>query len=122
MDIQVSSNFERYLYYKLAGSGIKVSEFMAGFMQNGVARLDFNTRGFDESFQAGSADDAETLATIRDIFEQEDYLVDPHTAGGISVGNRFRTAEIPLLCLSTAHPAKFEDAISRAVPGLFPHH
>ena len=122
MDIQVSSNFERYLYYKLDASGVKVSEFMAGFMQNGVARLDFNTRGFDESFQAGSADDAETLATIRDIFEQEDYLVDPHTAVGISVGNRFRTAEIPLLCLSTAHPAKFEDAISRAVPGLVPHH
>ncbi|MCH8258169.1 MAG: threonine synthase, partial [Proteobacteria bacterium] len=69
-----------------------------------------------------SADDTETLATIRASFEQEDYLVDPHTAVGISVGNRFRTAEIPLLYLSTAHPAKFEDAISRAVPGLVPHH
>ena len=122
MDIQVSSNFERYLYYKLDGSSEKVAEFMTGFLQKGVARLDFNTRGFDESFMAGSVGDAETLETIRDIYEQEDYLVDPHTAVGISVGRRLRTPDIPLLCLSTAHPAKFEDAISRADPELIPHH
>lgn len=122
MDIQVSSNFERYLYYKLDGSCEKVAEFMGGFLQKGMARLDFNTRGFDESFMAGSVGDSETLGTIRDIYEQEDYLVDPHTAVCISVGSRLRTPETPLLCLSTAHPAKFENAISRAVPGLASHH
>ncbi len=122
MDIQVSSNFERYLYYALDGSCEKVSEFMAGFLDEGVARLDFNTSGFDESFLAGSADDEETLKTIRNIYEEENYLVDPHAAVGISVGNRLRTPDVPLLCLSTAHPAKFEGAINKAIPGLTPSH
>jgi len=76
------------------------------------------------TLQAISATSAafQTLGTIRDIYEQEDYLVDPHTAVCISVGSRLRTPETPLLCLSTAHPAKFENAISRAVPGLASHH
>jgi threonine synthase len=122
MDIQVSSNFERYLYYKLGGSGEKVTAFMAAFLRNGRSRLDFNTRQFDESFASGSAGDPETLDTIRRIYEQQGYLLDPHTAVGISVASSLRSAEIPLLCLATAHPAKFEDAIGRAVPGLSSHH
>ncbi len=122
MDIQVSSNFERYLYYKLGGSCAKVTEFMAGFIDSGVARLDFNTREFDETFLTGSVSDVETLHTIRQIYEEHNYLVDPHTAVGIRVGRQQRTAGIPLLCLSTAHPAKFEDAISRALPAIEPHH
>lgn len=122
MDIQVSSNFERYLYYQLGGSCEKVAEFMTQFAESGVARFDFNTRGFDDSFRAGSVSDAQTLETIRGIYEKDDYLIDPHTAVGIRVGRQLRTPGIPLLCLSTAHPAKFEGAISRAVPGVVPHH
>ncbi len=122
MDIQVSSNFERYLYYALDGSCEKVSEFMADFLGEGVARLDFNTSEFDDSFLAGSVDDTETLKTIRSLYEQHNYLVDPHTAVGISVGNRLRTPDVPLLSLSTAHPAKFEGAISKAIPGHITSH
>ncbi len=122
MDIQVSSNFERYLYYKLDRNGKKVSDFFDKFLQDGNAKLDFNTRSFDESFIAGSASDIETRDTIASIYQEYNYLVDPHTAVGIHVGNQHRTSGIPLLCLSTAHPAKFEDVIRRSIPDLVPHH
>jgi threonine synthase len=122
MDIQVSSNFERYLYYQLDGSCEKVRRFMTSFLESGVARLDFNTRGFDETFLTGSASDTETLETIRLVYESDNYLIDPHTAVGIKVGQELGTAGIPLLCLSTAHPAKFEAAIRRALPDIAPHH
>jgi threonine synthase len=122
MDIQVSSNFERYLYYQLDGSCEKVNRFMTNFLQSGVAHLDFNTRSFDETFLTGSVSDAETLETIRLVYESDNYLIDPHTAVGIKVGKELGTAGIPLLCLSTAHPAKFEDAICRALPDIAPHH
>lgn len=122
MDIQVSSNFERYLYYQLDGSCEKVRRFMTNFLESGVARLDFNTRGFDETFLTGSVSDAWTLKTIRLVYESDDYLIDPHTAVGIKVGQELGTAGIPLLCLATAHPAKFEDAIRRALPDIAPHH
>ena len=118
MDIQVASNFERYLFYQLGEDPAKVKAFIDRFLETGEARLDFNTPGFDEAFVAGSADDEETLATIREIYQSRDYLVDPHTAVGVAVGRRFAEPEVPLLCLATAHPAKFDVAIARALPGI----
>ncbi len=124
MDIQVSSNFERYLYYQLGGetradkAAGEVRAFMEGFARTGSAKLDFNTPGFDDTFVTGSASDEETLATIRAVRERTGYLVDPHTAVGIHVGQACRNPEIPLLCLSTAHPAKFEDAMHHALPDI----
>lgn len=122
MDIQVASNFERYLFYKLDGSAEKVKEFMKSFAENGRAELKFNTRRFDETFLAGSADDAQTVKTMQRLYEEEDYLVDPHTAVGIAVGMRFRNPDLPLLCLATAHPAKFEDVVRKAIPEATPGH
>ncbi|MEX2488787.1 MAG: threonine synthase [Pseudomonadales bacterium] len=116
MDIQVASNFERYLFYQLGESPAKVNEFMQSFAESGSAKVDFNTRRFDDVFLAGSASDDETLTTIRRVYLEEGYLADPHTAVGIVVGNRLRDPDLPLLCLATAHPAKFEDAIHKAVP------
>lgn len=118
MDIQVASNFERYLFYQLGENPEKVNAFMEAFGRDGEARLDFNTASFDAGFVAGAADDEETVQTIRSIHESEDYLVDPHTAVGICVAKRFRDPQTPLLCLATAHPAKFEKAMQRALPGV----
>lgn len=117
MDIQVASNFERYLFYRLGEDPEKVKAFMDDFHETGEARLDFNTETFDAEFVAGAAGDEETVATIRDIHASHDYLVDPHTAVGITVARRFRDPGVPLLCLATAHPAKFEDAMRKALPG-----
>ncbi|MCB1645136.1 MAG: threonine synthase [Pseudomonadales bacterium] len=122
MDIQVSSNFERYLYYKLDGSAEKVRHFMQQFADTGRAELPFNTENFDDVFLAGAASNEETLATIRSYYDNEGYLPDPHTAVGLAVMKRFRDSEVPLVCLSTAHPAKFEDAIQEALPGVHATH
>lgn len=118
MDIQLASNFERYLFYQLGKNPERVSAFMKSAATDAGARLAFNTKRFDHSFIADSADDAATLATIRAVYETEQYLVDPHTAVGITVARRFRDAEVPLLCLATAHPAKFDQAMHEALPGI----
>ena len=122
MDIQVASNFERYLYYEMAQSAPRVNEFMTQFSAAGSASLNFNTRRLNEAFLAGSATDEETLQTIKWCYGEFDYLVDPHTAVGIHVGQKLHQDDIPLLCLSTAHPAKFEHAMARALPGVLVGH
>ncbi len=122
MDIQVSSNFERYLYYKFDGNSEKVQAFMKEFLETGKARILFNSKSFDEVFRTASASDAVTLDVVSKIYQDSGYLVDPHTAVGVYAGRLLRTKGIPLLCLSTAHPAKFEDAIERAAPEAAPGH
>jgi len=116
MDIQVSSNFERYLYYALDGSSEKVNEFMGSFANTGAASIEFNTPSFDQQFVAGSASNEQTLSAIRSIYESEGYIADPHTAVGLHVGKQFCRAEVPVIHLSTAHPAKFDAAIKLALP------
>ena len=122
MDIQVSSNFERYLYYALNGSSQKVREFMISFAQTGSASIPFNTEVFDQQFAAGSASNEQTLATIKRIYETEGYIADPHTAVGLHVGQQFRRVGVPVIHLATAHPAKFDTAIRLALPGVHATH
>jgi threonine synthase len=66
-------------------------------------------------FAAGSADEAETAATIQQTYAATGFLPDPHTAVGLAVAARHRKAGVPMVALSTAHPAKFPDAVRAAV-------
>ncbi len=118
MDIQVASNFERYLFYRLGEQGTKVTEFMQTFSEQGSVSMHYNTPRVDECFRADSATDKQTIDTISAIYRGHGYLVDPHTAVGIHVGRRLHDSDIPLVCLATAHPAKFDGAMSRALPGV----
>ncbi len=115
MDIQVASNFERYLYFMFARDPGKVVEFMGAFAETGVAVANFNTLNFDPVFRTGMVTDEQTLETIRALYDDNRYLSDPHTAVGIAVGAEKRDASIPLVSLATAHPAKFDDAILSAL-------
>jgi len=116
MNIQVASNFERYLYYRLGSSGSKVKEFMERFAAHGEASVHYNTRHVDEAFRAGAASDAETLAMIRHYHDTSGYWADPHTAVGLHVARKFQRDEFPMVCMATAHPAKFVDIISSVIP------
>lgn len=111
MDIQVASNFERYLFYRLGGAPLRVKSLMAEFAASG--RIDIG--GADPAFAAGRGTTAETLATIRKYYERYGYLLDPHTAVGVAVAEKFADPAVPTVCLATAHPAKFPQAISDAI-------
>ncbi|MBL6689806.1 MAG: threonine synthase [Pseudomonadales bacterium] len=116
MDIQVSSNFERYLYYQFGQDASRVTGFMNEFLVHGSATVNFNTVNFDDAFATGCVSDEETLNTIVATYEATGYLLDPHTAVGVHVAASRRNPELPLVCMATAHPAKFDDVIRKGLP------
>ena len=122
MDIQVASNFERYLFYQLDKSSTKVRQVMEDFKVTGTVSLKSSWSKQDRTFLAGAASDMETINTIRYFRDQYNYLIDPHTAVGISVAQRIHQKDLPLLCLSTAHPAKFDRAMKAALPDEIVQH
>ncbi len=114
MDIQVASNFERFLSYALGGDAKKVRAVMEQIIRTGVWRFE----SFDRTaFRSSRADDAEISEIIRRVHAQHGYLVDPHTACAFKDLDPTRTSVV----LATAHPAKFPDAI-RAATGVTPTH
>ncbi|MDH7500083.1 MAG: threonine synthase [candidate division NC10 bacterium] len=116
MDIQVASNFERYLYYLFRENPSSVREAMASFQKSG--KLIFGKEwvaAVREDFTSASVNQEETLATIRQFYESEGYLLDPHSAVGLKAGFLCQEDHLPLLCLVTAHPGKFKDAVQAAI-------
>ncbi len=123
MDIQIASNFERYLYYRTGEDGCRVADLMAQFSEGKNICIPPDSDGrVDPLIQADQADSAATLATISDMYKEHGYLLDPHTAVGVHVGRSLRSPDEPLLCLATAHPAKFGDAIEQATGEDLAHH
>lgn len=116
MDIQVASNFERYLYYLLDQDAKAVADVMARFSHDKQMRFSEDQIGqVQQLFAAAAINDAETIETISQFHRETGYTLDPHTAVGVAVGRKTRTGGCPLVCLATAHPAKFGDAVSRAI-------
>ena len=119
MDIQVASNFERFLYYRL-GSSEALEAFMADFSATGSARVE-DDRPMDEAILPAAVSEEETMATIGDVYAREGYVLDPHTAVGVAAARRFQ-APGPVVCLATAHPAKFPESVNAAVGRDVAHH
>jgi threonine synthase len=110
MDIQVSSNHERLLFELLGRDGDRTADLLTRFRGLGSVEVPRDPR-----FDAARIDDAGTLAVIRDVYEQTGTLVDPHTAVGIGAARACRhDPAVPMVCLATAHPAKFPDAVEQA--------
>lgn len=115
MDIQVASNFERYLYYLFDENPEAVRRAFAGLAENG--RMNFSLdqrRRVAEEFLSRSVTQEETLKTIASFHAETGYLLDPHTAVGVKAALDFASWDIPLVCLATAHPAKFGEAVIKA--------
>ncbi|MDD2867234.1 threonine synthase [Neomegalonema sp.] len=126
MDIQISSNFERLVFELLDRDGAATS----GLMQDLSAKGEFvlPPRALERlraEFDSASADEAETRAVIARIRREAGFLVDPHSAVGISAATRVRgDSRRPMVALATAHPAKFPEAVEAATgerPALPPH-
>ncbi|MCF7837606.1 MAG: threonine synthase [Candidatus Marinimicrobia bacterium] len=122
MDIQVASNFERYLHHRLGDDSALTRQVMTDFEQHGRLTLPPAARAADPLFLAERGDTPATLATIRRYYEEYGYLLDPHTAVGVAAAERHLDPAIPTICLATAHPAKFPDAIRQALGQDCAHH
>jgi threonine synthase len=110
MDIQVSSNHERLLFELLGRDGAATAELVGRFRDLGAVEAPRSPE-----FLAGRATDAEILAEIRQRRADDGYLADPHTAVGLHVARSLGLgAERPVVCLATAHPAKFPDPVEQA--------
>lgn len=127
MDIMVSSNFERMLFDLYDRDGAQINSLMNEFKNSGALHL--APAALDKAralFSSYRLSDEETVAVIKDVYENTEYLLDPHTAIGVQAARKTRRdTSTPMICLATAHPAKFPEAVKQAVaegdPAL-PHH
>lgn len=115
MDIQVSSNFERLLFEAAGRDAAEVRACMESLKQSGsftvpAAALERIRAEFD----AGRASEEETAQTIRETLENSGYLADPHTATALKVAREKAIPGETMIVLSTAHPAKFPQAVKDA--------
>lgn len=120
MDIQVASNFERYLFYFFGEDPVRVSAFIQQFQSDGHASL--GAPPADPLFASTAVSNKDTEATIRDTFARTGYISDPHTAVGLSAARRFKELR-PMVCIGTAHPAKFPevvDAVLKSASAIHP--
>ncbi|WP_111559770.1 threonine synthase [Paracoccus sediminilitoris] len=124
MDIQVSSNFERALYLAYGGDAGAVSQLMDELKTGGFAISQGALQTLRDQYLSGRVSEEETLDTIRAMREATGEILCPHSAVGVAVANRHLEPGVPMVTLATAHPAKFPDAVERAIgvrPGLPPH-
>jgi threonine synthase len=121
MDIQISSNFERLLFELADRNAERVKELMAeiGEPRRNERRMTLSSDEVElmrQFFDAARTSEAETLSEIRRIWTETGMLIDPHTAVGTAAARRVvRDPEVPMITLATAHPAKFPDAITKAI-------
>jgi len=127
MDIQVSSNFERLLFEASERDAAAVRGLMAGLSQSRSFAIAPEPLARIRRDFASAAVDEETVAQeMRRTYDAAGYLLDPHTAVGVHAGRALIDDDprTPVIALSTAHPAKFPDAVWRATgvrPELPPH-
>jgi threonine synthase len=116
MDIMVSSNFERLLFDLYDRDGREIRYLMASFENGGGLRLhDQGLAKARELFSSYRMDDEEMLIVLNQVYQSSDYLLDPHSAIGMAAARAQRAnTDTPMICLATAHPAKFPEAIINA--------
>jgi threonine synthase len=114
MDIQVASNFERYLYYLLDEDPKSVSSLMNQFKLEGKIKIGSEKlQRIQDDFAAHGVMGDECLQTIRQYYDQSNYLLDPHTACGVAAYEKCNDSHEVCVTLATAHPAKFNESIER---------
>ncbi|MFG6081672.1 threonine synthase [Paracoccus litorisediminis] len=115
MDIQVSSNFERALWLAYGQDGAAVSQLMDELKSGGFAISQGALEHLREIYVSGRASEAETTAMIATIRDETAEVICPHTAVAVKVARENLRPGVPMISLSTAHPAKFPDAVEAAI-------
>ncbi len=116
MDIQVSSNFERLLFEACGRDAGSIRALMGSLAQSRRFSVSGHAlTAMRTLFSAGRAGEEEVAATMRAWMREAEYCADPHTAVGLAVAEKeARDSSVPMVVLSTAHPAKFPDAVQAA--------
>ncbi len=115
MDIQVSSNFERALYYAYGSDGAAIAALMDEMKTTGGFAISQGAlEMLRDSFASGACSEDETLATIKSAYATTGEVLCPHSAVGVHVAMD-HVGATPMITLATAHPAKFPDAVERAM-------
>ncbi|MFN3715814.1 MAG: threonine synthase [Thiobacillus sp.] len=118
MDISKASNFERFVFDLSGRDAAKIRQLWGAVESGGSLDLKADglfarVAGF--GMVSGSSSHANRMDTIRTVYEVYGTMIDPHTADGLKVGLEHREPGVPLVCMETAQPAKFEDAIREAL-------
>ncbi len=112
MDIQISSNFERVLFDICERNSATVNRYMKALKQQGLFQLsEHEVQKLQSLFVASKVTNEETIATMARLYQQQ-RVIDPHTAVGIGAAEKSDYDKV--ICLSTAHPAKFPDVVKQA--------
>lgn len=119
MDILLSSNFERYLYYVTGENSLRVSELMNNLAKDSSLSVSKDELSeIQKEFYGGFASEDETIASIKKVYSESSYLMDPHTAVGYSVLQKYLKEsgdKTHTVIISTAHPYKFPYAAASAL-------
>jgi threonine synthase len=121
MDICVSSNFERYLFFLCGNDASKLAEWMKTFEE--TKKLTITGELLEKAqkdFTSARADTKMTLETIRDYNDKYGYILCPHTAVGISAIHQTGDVNETMVSLATAHEGKFPAAVNQIVDPLPP--
>ena len=114
MDIQIASNFERLLY-DIKDCNSEVTKDVMSKIKNNTYQIDNSDLDqIKKNFTSEMLDESETIKTIKDIYQKNKVVVDPHTAVGIGAAKKLGLEE-NCVVLSTAHPCKFPKAIEDAI-------
>jgi threonine synthase len=126
MDIMVSSNFERLMFDLYGRDGKALAKQMNAWKSDEGSIEDYRWRAARQLFDSWSLNDEETCDVIKDVYEQTEYLIDPHTAIGVGAARECRRdGSIPMITLATAHPVKFPEAVEKSgvdISPELPHH
>lgn len=120
MDISRASNFERFVFDLLGRDATRVNDLFGTQVRQGGFSLaedaDFSKAAAEYGFASGSSTHADRVATIKDVHERLNVLIDPHTADGVHVARQWRDEiETPIIVLETALPVKFAETINEAI-------
>lgn len=115
MDIQISSNLERLLFYKSGGDSALVAKLMQELAETGRYQVCNDLlAAIQQDFVAGAASDAAVVSAISTVDANAGYVMDPHTANGYVVQQRLQVPGVTVL-LSTASPFKFPQVVAGSV-------
>ncbi|NJN46673.1 MAG: threonine synthase [Candidatus Competibacteraceae bacterium] len=118
MDISKASNFERFIFDVVGRNPDTVRQLWQQVEQTGF--FDLNGTEYRQEmgkfgFVSGTSNHQNRLETIRKVYAETGIIIDTHTADGIKVGLEYHEEDVPLVCLETALPAKFEESIQEAL-------